>query len=283
MVSLLEEIVRTREFLRTSEQKVADFILQDPSQAVDLNMGGLANAADVSEPTVMRFCSAVGFEGFSSFKMALVRALALGQHSTVTSIHPEENLSDLISKMFNYTISGLDRVRNLIDQKAIDQAIDLLLSSKEVIFIGAGSSGIVAQDAQQKFPLFGRPCHAPTDFHQQFMAGSMCTADSVMVSISNTGKSRTVIEVAKQAKASGCKIISITGGSENPLASLADVQITAVTFEDTELYTPTVSRIAGLVIIDILATGVALRSDLGSFERILEFKEKMIQMRGDSK
>jgi RpiR family carbohydrate utilization transcriptional regulator len=269
-----------RDALRASEQKVADFILQDPTRAVDLNMGGLANAAEVSEPTVMRFCSAAGFDGFSSFKMALVRALALGQHSTVTSIHPDEDVTDLIGKMFNYTISGLDRVRNRLDGKSIDQAIELLLQANEIIFIGAGSSGIVAQDAQQKFPLFGRQCHAPIDFHQQFMVGSMCNERSVIVAISNTGKSRTVIEVAKQAKLSGGKIISITGGSDNPLAKLADVQITAVTFEDTELYTPTVSRIADLVIIDILATGVALRSERGSLERILEFKEKMIQMRG---
>ena len=280
MVSLLEEIVRSRASLRNSEQKVADFILQDPAQAVDLNMGGLANAAEVSEPTVMRFCSAVGFDGFSSFKIALVRAMALGQHSTVTSIHPDDSASDLVDKMFNYTISGLDRARSRIDLSSIDRAIEILLEAKEVIFIGAGSSGIVAQDAQQKFPLFGKPCFSPTDFHQQFIAASMCDSSSVMVVISNTGKSRTVIDVTKQAKASGAKIISITGGSESPLAKLADVQITAITYEDTELYTPTVSRLAGLVIIDILATGVALRSDMGSFERILEMKEKINHMRG---
>lgn len=280
MLSLLEEIMQSRSSLRNSEQKVADYILQDPGRAVDLNMGGLANAAEVSEPTVMRFCSAVGFGGFSSFKLALVRALALGQHSTVTSIHPDDSVADLVEKMFNYTISGLDRARSRLDLSSIEQAIDVLLKAREIIFIGAGSSSIVAQDAQQKFPLFGKPCHSPSDFHQQFILASMCDSSSVMVVISNTGKSRTVIDVANQAKAAGCKLISITGSSESPLAKLADVQITAITYEDTELYTPTVSRIADLVIIDILATGVALKSDMGSVERILEMKEKINQMRG---
>jgi RpiR family transcriptional regulator, carbohydrate utilization regulator len=97
----------------------------------------------------------------------------------------------------------------------------------------------------------------------------------VTVAISNSGRTRTVIDVATAAKEAGGKVVSITG-SESPLSRLADVDLRASTFEDTESYTPMVSRLAALVVIDILATGVAIRGGDESMERILAMKQGLV-------
>ncbi len=277
--TVLETIAARRAELRTSEMAVADLILGDPVRAIDFNMAGLADAAGVSEPTVMRFCSAIGFDGFRSFKIALAQTIALGLPVTLSAIHQNDSTEDLTEKIFSHTISSLDRARRNLDPRTIERGIDLLAGASEILFVGAGASGIVAQDAQQKFPLFGVPCQAPTDYHQQFIAATMSQPTTVTVALSNTGRTRTTISVAEAAKQAGGIVISITG-DDGPLAQLAHLNIRASTFEDTDYYTPTVSRLAGLVIVDILATGVAMRRGGDELVRVRVMKERLAQMRG---
>jgi len=122
------------------------------------------------------------------------------------------------------------------------------------------------------------PCSAPIDAHEQFIAASMAGPDTVLVAISNTGRTQSVVEVARQARDSGATVISITGG-EGPLLDESDVQIIAKTFEDTDVYTPTVSRLAGLVIVDILATSVASRRGSEHLARIRAMKDGLASFR----
>jgi RpiR family carbohydrate utilization transcriptional regulator len=181
--------------------------------------------------------------------------------------------------VFSHTISSLDRARRNLDAAEVERAIELIAGAGEVIFVGAGASGIVAQDAQQKFPLFGVPCQAPIDYHQQFIAASMCDSSTVVVAISNTGRTQETLRVAEAAKAAGGSVIAVTG-DDGPLSQVADLPLFVRTFEDTDYYTPTVSRLASLVVIDILATGVAMRRGAAGLERIRLMKEHLAEMRG---
>jgi len=277
--TVLETIAARRDELRASEKLVADLILKDPIVAIDFNMAGLADAAGVSEPTVMRFCTAIGFDGFRSFKITLAQTIALGLPVTLSAINQDDSTENVIAKVFSHTISSLDRARRNLDSASISAAVDLLMQATEIVFVGAGASGVVATDAQQKFPLFGVPCQAPLDYHQQFIAASMCTPTTVIVAISYTGRTETTLRVAEEAKNSGGIVISITG-DQGPLSDVADLDIHASTFEDTDYYTPTVSRLAALVVVDILATEVARRRGSTALAGIRIMKEKLARMRG---
>ena len=160
--------------------------------------------------------------------------------------------------LFDYSISSLDRARRGLDPGAVEAAIGVLVGASDVLFVGFGASGIVAQDAQQKFPLFGVPCQAPADAHQQFMAAAMSGPRSVTFAISHTGRTAETIRVACAAKDAGATVVAMTG-QPGPLSRVADVALVVRTFEDTDACTPTISRLAGLVVIDVLATGVMLR------------------------
>jgi len=276
--TLLERITRQLPLLRRSEQRVATIVLDNPVGVVHFTMAGLAEAAEVSEPTVMRFCASVGCEGFQDFKIQLAQTLALGLPVTHSSIGPEDSSADLAEKIFDHTISSLDRARRTLAASAVDDAIALLLDASDILFVGFGASGIIAQDAQQKFPLFGVPCQAPEDFHQQFIAATMSGPRSVTVAISNTGHTEQTLIVAEAARRAGASVISITG-RPSPLSEIATVPLIARTFEDTDVYTPSTSRLAGLVVIDILATGVALRRSPEHTDAIRRMKSELASMR----
>lgn len=278
-VPLMEKLTDSHVQLRPSERKVAEVVLRDTTRAMRLSIAALASAAGVSEPTVMRFCARLGFDGFQSFKFALAEALAIGIPVTHSAIQLDDSVKEIAVKIFDHTLSSLDRSRRSLDTDAVAEAVELLLTASNVLFVGLGASGIIAQDALQQAVLFGVPCAAPVDLHQQFMAASMCQPGCVLVAISNTGRSKSILDIAAQGKKMGATVIGITGGP-SPLTDLADVGLVLRTFEDTDIYTPTVSRLAGLVLIDVLATAAAMRRGPEHLERLGEMKEALSSFRG---
>jgi RpiR family transcriptional regulator, carbohydrate utilization regulator len=278
---LLELLTGGLERMRPSERKVASVVLEDPARALTYSMAALADAAGVSEPTVMRFCTGLGFGGFQSFKLGLAQALAIGIPVTHSAIAPDDSVEAMTSKIFDHTLSSLDRTRRALDPARVAEAVEVLVGARNVLFVGLGASGIIAQDAAQQGVLFGVPCAAPIDVHQQYMAASMSAPGSVVVAISNTGRTSSVLDVTERAKKNGAAVIAVTGGP-GPLAELADVVLVLRTFEDTDIYTPTVSRLAGLVLVDVLATAVAVRRGPRHLERLREMKEALSAFRGSS-
>lgn len=275
---LMDRLANADRHLRPSERKVADAVLADPAGTVQLSMAALARLAGVSEPTVMRFCTGLGFEGFQSFRFALAQALAIGLPVTNAAISVDDPVADMATKIFGHTLSSLDRARRSLDPDALTAAVDVLVDADDLLFVGLGASGIVAQDARQQAVLFGVPCAAPIDLHQQFMAASMLRPGGVLVAISNTGRSRPILDITAQARQKGARVVAIVG-SPSPLMDLADVGVILRTFEDTDIYTPTVSRLAALVLVDVLATAIAVRRGPEHLDRLREMKEALTVFR----
>lgn len=273
------EIVRQMlpEF-RKSERKVAGHVLLDPRKILNATLMEVSNLADVSQPTVMRFCVAVGCTGFHEFKLRLAHSLALGTLPTHSVLDSTDSPESLIEKIFGYTITSLDWARTHLDKSAIARATTLIEQARSLEFFGHGASSIVAQDAQQKFPLFGIPCGAQVDSHQQIMMASMMGPSDVAIIFSNTGRTKSLIDIAHMARKNGAKVIGVSG-SHSPLLDSCDVGILVETLDNTDIYTPTISRIAFLVIIDVLSTVVALRRNVEHGQKFEQMKQRLGSMR----
>ncbi len=278
-IPLLEQLSAALPSLRRSERRVAEIVTGDPAFVVASTMAAVAEAAGVSEPTVMRFATSLGFDGFQQFKMALAQTLALGRPATLSSLSAADSVADLAARMFDHTLSSLDRARRYLDPEQLEAAVNAIEASSALTFAGLGASAVIALDAEQKAPLFGLPCSFPSDPHQQFMAASMAGPKQVFIAISNTGETGSVLEIARTAQRAGAVVVAITGESDTTLAAVADIAIIVKTFEDTDLYTPTVSRLAALVVIDILATAVSLRRGPAHAARLATMKEQLTAFR----
>lgn len=276
--NIIEIIRAMRAGLRKSDRKVADVVLKDPQRILKATVGETATLAEVSQPTVLRFAMAIGCKGFQDFKIRLAQSLAFGTPATHSVLLDTDDPETVAEKIFEYTMTSLDWARSHLDRTALRKAIDILAQARTIEFFGFGASGIVARDAQQKFPLFGIPCGAQLDSHQQIMIASMMKQGDVAFVISNTGTTRSIIEIARIARANGAAVICLTG-SESPLTSCSDVALIVETLENTNMYTPTISRIAALVVIDILSTSVAMRRPLEDQARIHNMKRQLSDMR----
>jgi RpiR family carbohydrate utilization transcriptional regulator len=276
--NILELINRTRPSLRRGSLLVADAVLADPSFVSRTSLAELSEKAGVSEPTVLRFCSMFGCDGFTEFKMRVVQCLVLGAPLAHSEIDSDDDPTAVATKIFDHSITSLDWTRRKLDRDAIARAVALLLAANRIEFYGFGASGMVAQDAQQKSPLFGVPCIAYEDSHQQLISASMLKPGDVVVAISNTGATRSLIEVVRTARDRGAKVVVITG-SDSPIVRFADVAIIAETLENTNVYTPTISRLAALIVIDILSISVALQRGAAHLADVRDMKKLLAEKR----
>jgi RpiR family carbohydrate utilization transcriptional regulator len=276
--NILELINRKRPSLRRGSLQVADAVLTDPSFVSRTSLAELSEKAGVSEPTVLRFCSTLGCDGFTEFKMRVVQCLVLGAPLAHSEIDSDDDPTAVATKIFDHSITSLDWTRRKLDRDAIARAVALLLAANRIEFYGFGASGMVAQDAQQKSPLFGVPCIAYEDSHQQLISASMLKPGDVVVAISNTGATRSLIEVVRTARDRGAKVVVITG-SDSPIVRFADVAIIAETLENTNVYTPTISRLAALIVIDILSISVALQRGAAHLADVRDMKKLLAEKR----
>ncbi|MDR3518846.1 MAG: MurR/RpiR family transcriptional regulator [Azospirillaceae bacterium] len=255
---MLSRIEALRPSLRPSEQKLADYVLARPGEVITLSMTDLAARAAVSQPTIARFCQALGWSGFREFKLKLAQSIAVGVPFVHQDVVLGEDTTGIIGKVFDRALSSLMQVRNSLSASAVEAAIALLTEAHRVEFYGSGNSGIVAADIQHKFFRLGIPTVAYSDPHVFAMSALTLSERDVAVVVSNSGRTHDIIEAASNALSVGARVVAITH-SESPLARRATVALVADVAENTNIYTPMTSRLVHLTIGDILVVGVGLR------------------------
>lgn len=254
--SPISKIKEHRDSLRKSERKVADFILDNSTAVINMRIVDVASNAEVSEPTVLRFCRALGFDGFQSFKLLLAQHQGTSNSFSQFSVDDNDTVADLSKKVFDSTIGSLLAVRDYLDPAMLEKAINALSDANRVEFYGFGASGSVAADAQHKFFRLQVSTAAYTDPHIQLMSAISLSQTDVVVAISQSGRTKALIQSVNLALEAGATVIGLAP-QNTPLTELCSIPIYVNVEEDQHEFTPVSSRIAHLLVIDVLAMGVA--------------------------
>ena len=259
---MLDRIKASLPSLAPAEQRVGKLVLADPRAFANLPVTELADRAHVSKPTVVRFCRSMGYDGLSDFKLKLAGSVSEGVPFIHRSVDADDKASDVAVKVIDNTVAAFLKYRNDASSFALEHAAQALADThktgRRIEFYGVGNSGIVAQDAQHKFFRLGLNTIAYSDGHMQVMSASMLQPGDCAVIISNSGRTRDLMDACDIARKRGATTIVITA-SGSPLAGIGHIHLTADHPEGYDKYSPMVSRLLHLLIIDILATTVALR------------------------
>jgi glucokinase len=255
---ILSQIKRARDGLSPAERRVADHVLAHPRAALGDPIAEIARAAQVSQPTVIRFCRSLGCEGLSDFKLRLASGLSATVPITHTQVTGEDSMLELGVKVLGNTASSILALREQLNRETLATAIELLAGAERIEFFAVGHYGVVAHDAQFKFLRFGVPCGSHTDVRMQPLAASVLKPGEVVVVISSSGRIDDLLAVVDTARERGATVLAITA-SQSPLARKADVALIVDHVEDVATHVPMVSRILHLLLIDILAVGVAMK------------------------
>lgn len=277
-MNMLEKIQSCLDTLSKSERKVAAVILDSPSTAIHSSIALLARAAAVSEPTVNRFCHRLQTKGFPDFKLQLAQSLANGTPYVSRNVEQGDSVEAYSAKIFESAMAGLNRVKQSLDSSAVNRAVDLLTQSNKIAFFGLGASAAVAHDAMNKFFRFNVPVIYSDDIVMQRMSCMNSSEGDVMVLISHTGRTKSMVELARLARENDATVLAITSPG-SPLAREATLALTLDVPEDTDIYMPMVSRLAQLTLIDVLATGFTLRRGAKFRDNLKRVKDALKESR----
>jgi glucokinase len=256
--AILGQIRRSLPSFSPAERRVAEHVLAHAHSVLSDAIATIARAADVSQPTVIRFCRSLGCEGLSDFKLRLASGLAGTVPVTHTQVTGDDSTLELGVKVLGNTASAVLKLREQLNRDQLSLAIDLLSSARRIEFYAIGHYGVVANDAQYKFLRFGMPSAAVVEPRLQRLAANVLAEGDVAVVISSAGQLEELLAVADIARARGAKVLALTAGN-SPLARRADIALIVDHVEDLATHVPMVSRILHLLVIDILAVGVAMQ------------------------
>lgn len=267
--------------LRPAEQAVADAILSDVRDAVRASNSEIARRAGVSQPTVTRFCRAIGCEGVRDFKLRLAQSLAVGE-AFLADGPPEAPPGDLPpfwDSVLGEARAALREVERQVDPADVLAAAEVLAAAGRIATFGiGGSSAALALEAQVRLFRYGLAVDACREPYVARMTAATLKPGDVLLAISATGRTPEVVEAVEIARRYSAGTIAITC-PDSPLAAAAGIAVTARIGEYPDALTPTASRFAFLAILDMVAAATGYRLGSAARENLRRIKFTIMQAR----
>lgn len=251
--------------LSPAEQRVARLVVADPAQAARRTITDLATAAETSEATVIRFCRSVGMPGYPQLRIRLAAEAARRVEPPDArvvggDIPPGADLAQIIATIAFNDARAVEETAEQLDPALCEQVVDALAAAARIDIYGAGASGVVAADFQQKLHRVGRTAFYFPDVHTALTSAALLGSGDVALGISHTGTTSDVIEVLAQARERGALTVALTNFPRSPIAEVADFVLTTAARETTYRSGAMASRLAQLTVVDCLFVGVAARN-----------------------
>jgi len=256
--TILATIEQYRSSMRKSEVKVADYVIANSASVIHMRIVDLAQEALVSEPTIVRFCRAIQCNGFQEFKVKLAQDLAVANSIGQFAIVEDDSIADICEKVADTTIQRLHEVKDQLLPHQVAKASSIISQARRLEFYGFGASAAVATDALHKFFRLQIATATYSDPHMQSMSAVTLNEQDVVVAISQSGRTKDLLHSIKLAQTYGATVISMSPEG-TPISLAADIPIYINIDEDTDQFTPMTSRIAHLMVIDMLAIAVTQR------------------------
>lgn len=249
--------------LRPSERRLAEAALADPGAIAGLTITELASRHESSTATVTRLCRSLGFTGYSAFRLALARAGANETGRRIEfgvsegDIDPADTTRDVVRKLAYQEARAIEETAERLDIDELERVVAAITTASVVDAYGSASSGLAAQDLQQKLRRIGYQVNAWADAHLALTSAAVLPADAVAIAFSHSGETEEAISALNTAAGRGAFTVAVTNFPDSPLAEVADATLATVSRETRFRYGAMSSRMAQLVIVDAIFLGVA--------------------------
>lgn len=266
--SCLVNIQSKMKLLTESEKKVANYILENHMEVLNYTVTELAEKADVSDATVVRFCRGVGYKGYQDLKINLAQDTIVPYKHLNNSLEEADTPAQIAVKVIRSEIETLEETISILDMGELEKSARAILNARRVVFFGSGGSAMVAMDAMHKFLKIGIQCIIQMDVDVQAMESALLEKGDVAIGISHSGTNRNVIECLKNARANGAVTIGLTTFGKSPVQKQCDYVLMTSTKETVFKSESVTARIAQLSVIDSLVAILSFMNYDKSYEAI---------------
>ncbi|MGN0746089.1 MAG: MurR/RpiR family transcriptional regulator [Aristaeellaceae bacterium] len=231
MQDMIERLNQSGKRLSKGHRKIAQYIVEHYDKAVFMTASRLGESVGVSESTVVRFASALGYEGYPQLQRSLQelvshRLTANQRFEMSTEIDPHAALGFVLK-------SDMQNLRNTLesmDNEVFEDVVQRLLQAKAIYVMGLRSAAPLAQFMGYYLNYIFDDVHlvssGATDVFEEI---SKLHGGDVLVGISFPRYSSRTLEAMRFAKRCGAQVVAITDGPMSPLGDIADATLTART------------------------------------------------------
>ena len=264
----------------TQEQRVADLVISRMHDISTMTIAELAAAAGVSKPTVVRFCRTLGCDGFREFKLRLAQNLAVSLQYLEADTSDGGQGSDAMNQVLSALSAASNILRGQLDHDALERAQEAIAQSRNILVVGiGGGSSMLAREAENRFFRLGLSATSLSDSYVIQMRAATLGPGDVLLAISSSGEADAVVASARIAAGYGATTICLTKTG----TTLADVTNIALQFdlpEDPDIFKPTASRYAFLILLDTLAMRVAQSNAEATKENLRRIRASLTAYHG---
>lgn len=196
--------------LNNLEMMVYNFVVKNRDKVMYMTIRELADAAGVSTTTVLRFCRKLNCEGYSEFRVRF-------------KLYLEQNEPQQANFGASEIISFFRSVNNEEFDALLEKAVEIILESERIIFVGAGTSGALAKYGARFFSNVGKFSNHIDDPY--FPVTNDMAKNALAIVLSVSGETEEILRFASQFSLHRCKVLSVTSHENSSLAKLADFNL----------------------------------------------------------
>jgi len=244
--------------LPASERKAAQWILGHLQDALEQDTRSLAARAGVSQPTLVRLAHSLGCSGYQELRLRLAREIGAAgeaQPSTLATIASNADPAGLSSRLFEVTLRSLAHVRDTLDPHALGHAIELLDRAPRVRVFGSGAAATLATEAVRRFLRLETDVAAQQEPELQLLTAARLRAGDVVLLLWLGGGDP--VPACRAAQDSRASVVALTVGVCPGLKAEAQLPLDLANAGDA--WAPNLAQLAMLMLLDLLAIGVAAR------------------------
>ncbi|KRK91063.1 MurR/RpiR family transcriptional regulator [Companilactobacillus futsaii] len=222
MESLIFSIKQKLPELTKTEQKIAHYVIDNPTKVISMSVQELVSAIPTSSASIVRFAKIFCPDGFADFKLRLSAESELNQ-KIYEELNPKDSIDDLKDKLSFRINQTLIRTNSILSDESLSDALRILKQKTTIISFGIGASHLVAEDFQQKFFRIGKTVITNNDVHVISTILLAKKQQAAVLIVSNSGETKEAINLARLAKQNKIPIIVLTHKNESVLAKMSDV------------------------------------------------------------
>lgn len=281
------KIQARRDLYPPSMRRVADVILARPQVVLERTITELARMSETSETSVVRFCRTLGFTGYAPMRLNMATELAtetalLGRAADYGSdIGQSDSLADMVSKISNSEIVGVQETALGLDLDALQAVIDHITPARSIVLFGVAASNAGAHDLAQKLLRIGARALSFQDAHDALVPAALLGPTDVAIGFSHSGRTRETIGFLSAARAGGAFTVAVTNAENSSLGDHADTVLRTAVRETAFRSGAMASRIAQLTIVDYIFVGVARTTYEESTAALKRTRESIERLRND--
>lgn len=274
-------ILSLKETMTQKESEIAEYILENKSEILNLTSVELATKIGVGQSSIIKFIKKIGFSKYGEFKIQLSKELEnekiyKAKETIHSQIYIDDSLENVATKTLSEIIKALEKTVGNIDFKYFETVIDVIKKSKKILIIGSGMSSIVARDLEMKFMKIKIEALHYESPHMQLMKLATMDSEDLVIAISHRGETEDVIDVVKKAKKKNIEVLSITSIEKNTVASLSDYNLKIISDENIFRSSAISSRMAQLILNDIIFLRLT-QEDYATTKNYIEESRELIK------